>query len=108
MEAALDLLNAGNTLPFIARYRKEATGGLDEEQIRNIAALAESLQALADRRQTVLESIREQGKLTPDLEAQILAVDNRTALEDLYQPFRPKRRTRASMAREKGCNPWPT
>ncbi len=105
VQAALDLLDSGNTLPFVARYRKEATGGLDEEQLRNISILSESLRALADRRQTVLDSIREQGKLTPELEAQILAVQSRTELEDLYQPFRPKRRTRASMAREKGLQP---
>ncbi len=105
VQAALDLLDSGNTLPFVARYRKEATGGLDEEQLRNISVLSDSLRALADRRQTVLDSIREQGKLTPALEAQILAVQSRTALEDLYQPFRPKRRTRASMAREKGLQP---
>ena len=105
VQAALDLLDSGNTLPFVARYRKEATGGLDEEQLRNISVLSESLRALADRRQTVLDSIREQEKLTPELEAQILAATSRTELEDLYQPYRPKRRTRASMAKEKGLQP---
>ena len=105
VSATIELLNAGNTLPFIARYRKEATAGLDEEEIRAIEGLMESLRALDERRKTVLASIEEQGKLTPELRAEIAAADTKTALEDLYQPYKPKRRTRASMAREKGLQP---
>ena len=100
--AAIELLDEGNTLPFIARYRKEVTGSLDEEQIRQLSELLEKLRALDERRQTVLKSIDEQGKLTPELSGQILAAETMTALEDLYQPYKPKRRTRASIAREKG------
>jgi uncharacterized protein len=100
--AAIELLDAGNTLPFIARYRKEVTGSLDEEQIRNLGELLSKLRSLDERRQTVLKSIEEQGKLIPELAAQIQAAENMTALEDLYQPYKPKRRTRASIAREKG------
>jgi uncharacterized protein len=100
--ATMALLDAGNTLPFIARYRKEVTGGLDEEQIRQLSALLARLRTLDERRQTVLATIEEQGKLTPGLRQQILAADTLTALEDLYQPYKPRRRTRASMAREKG------
>lgn len=100
--AVVDLLDADNTLPFIARYRKEATGGLDEEQIRQIQDLLEKLRALDDRRETVLASMEEQGKLTPELRKKIAEVETITALEDLYQPYKPKRRTRASIAKEKG------
>ena len=103
--AVIDLLDSSNTIPFIARYRKEATGSLDEEQIRQIDSLVGKLRALDERRQTVITSIREQGKLTPQLEQQLLAADSLTALEDLYQPYKPKRRTRASMARDKGLEP---
>ncbi len=103
--AAIELLDAENTIPFIARYRKEATGGLDEEQIRRIAELVEKLRALDLRRAAVLKSIEEQGKLTPELRRQIEQAETLTALEDLYQPYRPKRRTRASIAREKGLQP---
>ena len=100
--ATIALLDAGNTLPFIARYRKEVTEGLDEEQLRQLCALLSKLRALDERRQTVLRSIKEQGKMTPELHAQLLAAETLTALEDLYQPYKPKRRTRASIAREKG------
>lgn len=100
--AAIELLDSGNTLPFIARYRKEATGSLDEEQIRRLSEVLQKLRALDERRQTVLKSIEEQGRLTPELAAQIQAADTMTTLEDLYQPYKPKRRTRASIAREKG------
>jgi protein Tex len=100
--AAIHLLDEGNTIPFIARYRKEMTGVLDEEQLRQISEGIEKLRSLDERREAVLASIEEQGKLTPELRQQILKVDNLTALEDLYQPYRPKRRTRASIAREKG------
>ena len=105
VEAVIDLLDGGNTIPFVARYRKEATGNLDEEQIRQIDNLVGKLRALDNRRQSIVASIREQGKLTPELERQLLAADSLTALEDLYQPYKPKRRTRASMAREKGLEP---
>jgi protein Tex len=100
--ATIELLDDGNTLPFIARYRKEATGGLDEEQLRQGSALLDSLRALDKRRQTILEAIAGQEKLTPELEADIRAAETLTHLEDLYQPYKPKRRTRASVAREKG------
>lgn len=100
--AAIALLDDGSTLPFIARYRKESTGELDEDQLRQLEEHLRRLRSLEERRQTVLNSIREQDKLSPELEAQILAASTLTALEDLYQPFKPKRRTRASIAREKG------
>lgn len=100
--AAIELLDAGNTLPFVARYRKEMTGNLDEEQLRQLIALLTRLRALDERRQTVVASIETQGKLTPELHQQLLAAETRTALEDLYQPYKPKRRTRASAARDKG------
>ncbi|RPI93289.1 MAG: RNA-binding transcriptional accessory protein, partial [Chloroflexi bacterium] len=100
--AAIELLDADNTLPFIARYRKEATGGLDEEQLRQLTESLARLRALEERRQTILNSIEEQGKLTPELRAQLVEAATLTALEDLYQPYKPKRRTRASIAREKG------
>jgi uncharacterized protein len=102
VNATIELLDADNTLPFIARYRKEVTGGLDEEQIRNISELSDKLRALDERRATILKSIDEQGKLTPVLSQQLEAAETLTALEDLYQPYKPKRRTRASIAREKG------
>ena len=100
--ATVELLDAGNTLPFIARYRKEMTGGLDEEQISDLMKLLSKLRKLDARRQTVISSIEEQGKLTPELHQQLLAADSLTALEDLYQPYKPKRRTRATVARERG------
>ena len=100
--AAIELLDAGNTLPFVARYRKEMTGNLDEEQLRQLVTLLTRLRALDERRQTVVASIEAQGKLTPKLHQQLLAAETRTALEDLYQPYKPKRRTRASAARDKG------
>ncbi|MEE9615970.1 MAG: Tex-like N-terminal domain-containing protein, partial [Anaerolineae bacterium] len=98
----IELLDAGNTLPFIARYRKEMTGGLDEEQLRQLSTLLVKLRALDKRRQTIVASIEAQDKLTPELHQQLLTADTRTTLEDLYQPYKPKRRTRASVAREKG------
>ncbi|AHG91231.1 Tex-like protein [Gemmatirosa kalamazoonensis] len=103
--AALALFAEGNTLPFIARYRKEATGGLDEVQLRDVRDRAEYLEELEARRAAVLKSIEEQGKLTDDLRARIDAVDTKQALEDLYLPFKPKRRTRAMIARERGLEP---
>jgi uncharacterized protein len=103
--ATIQLLDAENTIPFIARYRKEVTHGLDEEQIRQISESVNRLRALDERREAVLKSIDEQGKLTPELKSQILEAATMTALEDLYQPYRPKRRTRATIAREKGLQP---
>lgn len=103
--AAMDLLDAGNTIPFIARYRKEATGTLDEEQLRQIEEWLGKLRAIDERRETILASITEQGKLTPELEQAIKTADSLTTLEDLYQPYKPKRQTRASQAREKGLEP---
>ncbi len=102
--ATIDLLDAGNTLPFIARYRKEMTGGLDEDQIRRLSETLGLLRSLDERRETILASIEEQGKLTPELKTQIVTAETMTALEDLYLPYRPKRRTRASIAREKGLS----
>jgi len=100
--ATIDLLDAGNTLPFVARYRKEATGSLDEDQIRRLLDSLTKMRAVDERRETILASIEEQGQMTDDLRRQIEAADSLTALEDLYAPYRPKRRTRASIAREKG------
>jgi uncharacterized protein len=102
VDATVDLLDAGNTVPFIARYRKEITGGLDEEQLRQLSALLSKLRKLMDRRETIVSSIEEQGKLTPDLHQQLMDAETLTQLEDLYQPYKPKRRTRAQVAREKG------
>ncbi|MBK8900401.1 MAG: RNA-binding transcriptional accessory protein [Anaerolineaceae bacterium] len=103
--AVITLLDDGNTIPFIARYRKEATGSLDEEQIRQINDQVSKLRALDERRSTILESIASQEKLTPELETAIKAATTLTELEDLYQPYKPKRRTRAMIAREKGLEP---
>jgi uncharacterized protein len=102
VRSAVDLLDGGNTIPFIARYRKERTGVLDEEQLRSIHEGLDKLRALDERRKTILASIEEQGKLTDELRKQIQQADNLTALEDLYQPFKQKRKTRASIARENG------
>jgi uncharacterized protein len=102
VQAAVDLFDSGNTIPFIARYRKEATQTLDEEQLRQIQEGLAKLRALDDRRQTVLASIDGQGLLTESLRTQIEAVDTLTALEDLYLPYKPKRRTKGMLARENG------
>ncbi len=102
IEQTIKLLDEGGSIPFIARYRKEATGMLDEVQISDIKTQHTRLQELEKRRETVLKSIEEQGKLTDDLRKRIEACYNPTELEDLYLPFKPKRKTRASMAREKG------
>ncbi len=102
VNAAIELLDEGNTIPFIARYRKEATGTLDEEQLRHIESAIGKLRALDERRATILASIAESGNLTDDLRLKINQADSLTILEDLYQPYKPKRRTRASIAREKG------
>ena len=101
----LDLLNGGATIPFISRYRKEATGSLDEVQIEQIKNMYARLMELEKRRAAILDSIREQGKLTPELEAQLQSADSMSELEDLYLPFRPKRKTRASVAVERGLEP---
>ena len=105
MSAVIELLDEGATVPFIARYRKEVTGNLDEVQIRDIQEKLEYFRELEDRRETVLASIQEQGKLTPELKAKIEAALEKTELEDLYLPYKPKRRTKASIAREKGLEP---
>ncbi len=102
VEAATRLLDEGATVPFIARYRKEVTGGLDDTQLRQLAERLAYLRELEARRDTILNSIREQGKLTPELEGAIAAVMTKTELEDIYLPYKPKRRTKAEIARERG------
>ncbi len=103
--AAVRLIDEGNTIPFIARYRKEATGSLDDEQLRQLHERLLYLRNLEDKKAQVLGSIREQGRLTPELEGQILAAQTLVVVEDLYRPYRPKRRTRATIAKEKGLGP---
>lgn len=103
--ATVTLIDDGNTVPFIARYRKEVTGGLDDTQLRNLDSRLSYLRELDDRRQTILKSIREQDKLTPELEKEILATDSKTRLEDLYLPYKPKRRTKGQIAIEAGLEP---
>ena len=103
--AAVKLLDEGATVPFIARYRKEATGGLDDTQLRRLEQRLGYLRELEDRRVAVLRSIEEQDKLTPGLKDDILAADTKTRLEDLYLPYKPKRRTKAQIAREAGLAP---
>jgi protein Tex len=105
VRAAVELLDEGNTIPFLARYRKERTGGLDELDLRRIEDAAAGLRELSARKQTVLEAIRSQGKLTGELERQILACREKKLLEDLYLPFKTKRRTRAEIARQRGLEP---
>ena len=105
IDAALKLLDEGNTIPFIARYRKEVTGELDEEQIRNISERAQYLRNLAERRNDIIASITAQEKMTPELEKAINSTTKLQDLEDLYLPYRPKKRTRAQIAREKGLTP---
>ncbi len=105
VEAAVRLLDEGNTVPFIARYRKEVTGGLDDTQLRNLETRLGYLRELEDRRQAILKSIGEQGKLTSDLEKAINGTLSKTELEDLYLPYKPKRRTRGQIAIEAGLEP---
>jgi uncharacterized protein len=105
MVAVISLLAEGATVPFIARYRKEVTGNLDEVQIRDIQEKAEYFRELEDRKATILQSIGEQGKLTPELQAKIRGALEKNELEDLYLPYKPKRRTKASIARERGLEP---
>lgn len=104
-EAAVKLIDEGNTIPFIARYRKEATGALNDEVLRNLFERLGYLRNLEERKETVLAGIEEQGRLTDELRAQILAAETMVAVEDLYRPYRPKRRTRATIAKEKGLEP---
>ena len=105
VEAAVKLIDEGNTIPFIARYRKEATGALNDEVLRNLDERLRYLRNLDEKKEQVLASIREQEKLTPELERQILEASTLVAVEDLYRPYRPKRRTRATIAQEKGLGP---
>lgn len=105
VEAAVGLIDEGCTIPFIARYRKEATGALNDEVLRDLYERLTYLRNLEERKETVLASIEEQGKLTEELKAQILAAQTQVALEDLYRPYRPKRRTRATIAKERGLEP---
>ena len=102
VEAAVKLIDEGNTIPFIPRYRKEVTGSLNDEQLRNLDERLKYLRGLEERREQVLASIEEQGKMTDELKAKIIAAETMVAIEDLYLPYRPKRKTRASVAREKG------
>ena len=102
VEAVVQLIDEGCTIPFIARYRKEQHGTLDDEQLRKLDERLTYLRNLEERKETVLAGIEEQGKLTEELKAQILAAETQVLLEDLYRPYRPKRRTRATIAKEKG------
>ncbi|TQF33722.1 Tex family protein [Bradyrhizobium sp. UNPA324] len=106
VEAAVTLLDGGATVPFIARYRKEATGALDDAQLRTLEERLGYLRELEDRRKAILESVREQGKLDAALETSILAADSKARLEDIYLPFKPKRRTKAEIAKEAGLEPF--
>ena len=105
VDAAVKLIDEGNTIPFIARYRKEVTGTLDDEQLRKLFERLTYLRNLEEKKEQVISSIDEQGKLTKELKAQILAAETLVVVEDLYRPYRPKRRTRATIAKEKGLDP---
>lgn len=105
VDAAIKLIDEGNTIPFIARYRKEATGTLDDEQLRKLHERLTYLRNLEEKKEQVLSSIKEQGKLSEELRRQILAAETLVVVEDLYRPYRPKRRTRATIAKEKGLEP---
>ena len=104
-DAAVKLIDEGNTIPFIARYRKEATGSLNDEVLRQLFERLNYLRSLEDKKQQVMASIEEQGKLTEELKAQIEAAQTLVVVDDLYRPYRPKRRTRAAIAKEKGLEP---
>ena len=104
-EAAVKLIDEGNTIPFIARYRKEATGSLNDEVLRNLDERLKYLRNLEDRKEQVICAISDQGKMTAELEKQIREAATLVAVEDLYRPYKPKRRTRAMIAREKGLEP---
>ncbi len=105
VHAAIELLDGGSTVPFIARYRKEATGMLDDAQLRTLEERLGYLRELEERRTAILGSIRDQGKLDAGLEAQIIAADSKARLEDIYLPYKPKRRTKAQIAKEAGLEP---
>lgn len=105
VEAAVKLIDEGNTIPFISRYRKEVTGSLNDEQLRNLDERLTYLRSLEDKKEQVLKSIEEQGKLTDELKEKILAAQTLVVVEDLYRPYRPKRKTRASIAKERGLEP---
>ena len=105
VEAAVKLIDEGNTIPFISRYRKEATGALNDEVLRNLNDRLTYLRNLEEKKTQVLSSIEEQGKLTEELKKQILEAQTLVVVEDLYRPYRPKRRTRATIAKEKGLEP---
>ncbi len=105
VQAAVGLLDGGATVPFIARYRKEATGSLDDTQLRTLEERLRYLRELEERRKVILDSIREQGKLEAKLEADIMAADSKGRLEDIYLPYKPKRRTKAEIAKEAGLEP---
>ena len=108
VEAAVQLIDEGNTIPFISRYRKEATGALNDEQLRNLHERLQYLRNLEEKKEQVLGSIEEQGALTEELKEKILAAETLVLVEDLYRPYRPKRKTRASVAKEKGLQPLAT
>ena len=105
VEAAVQLIDEGNTIPFISRYRKEVTGSLNDEQLRKLGERLSYLRNLEEKKQQVISSIEDQGKMTDELKAQILAAQTLVVVEDLYRPYRPKRRTRAIIAKEKGLEP---
>lgn len=105
VDAAVQLIDEGNTIPFISRYRKEVTGSLNDEQLRKLHERLLYLRNLEEKKEQVLSSIEEQGKLTEELKNQILAAETLVVVEDLYRPYRPKRRTRATIAKEKGLEP---
>ena len=105
IDAAVNLIDEGNTIPFISRYRKEVTGSLNDEQLRKLYERLTYLRNLEEKKAQVISSIEEQGKLTEELRSQILAAETQVAVEDLYRPYRPKRRTRATIAKEKGLEP---
>ena len=105
VDAAVQLIDEGNTIPFISRYRKEATGSLNDEQLRKLHERLLYLRNLEEKKEQVISSIEEQGKMTEELKKQILAAETLVAVEDLYRPYRPKRRTRATIAKEKGLEP---
>lgn len=106
VDAAVRLIDEGNTIPFIARYRKEVTGALDDEQLRKLYERLMYLRNLEEKKEQVLASIEEQGKLTPELKKQIMEAETLVVVDDLYRPYRPKRRTRATIAKEKGLEPF--
>lgn len=105
IDAAVKLIDEGNTIPFISRYRKEVTGSLNDEQLRKLYERLVYLRNLEEKKTQVISSIEEQGKMTEELKNQILAAETLVTVEDLYRPYRPKRRTRATIAKEKGLEP---